>query len=264
MTILDDIIAYKGEEVEQAKRDAPVSSLEALARETSPREFARALSRKSESGFALIAEIKKASPSKGLIREDFQPADHARAYQEGGAACLSVLTDKPSFRGSPTFLRQARDATELPILRKDFMVDPYQIVEARAWGADAILLIMAGLADEQASELYSAAREWDLDVLVEVHDAEEMRRADDLGANLIGINNRNLNTFKTNLGVTAELAPQAPADAFLVAESGIRDHRDLITLSGAGAKAFLVGESLMRADDIAAATRQLLAPVAAV
>ena len=258
MTVLDKIISYKKDEVALAKANTPLSALETLASDYKPKAFIRRLQQVSSNGMALIAEVKKASPSKGLIREDFSPAAHAQDYVDGGAACLSVLTDTPSFQGSADYLRACREAVSIPILRKDFMIDPYQITEARAWGADCILLIMACLSDLQARELYDSATAHGLDTLVEVHDEEEMRRAGALGAKLIGVNNRNLKTFQTSLDTTVRLAPLAPKGALLVSESGIFSHQDMETLSAAGARAFLVGESLMRQDGIASATRFLL------
>lgn len=259
MSILDDIIAYKRQEIALAKNQTPQSALERLAAEMPPpRGFESALRRAASNGFALITEIKKASPSKGVIRADFEPAAIARAYEAGGAACLSVLTDAPSFQGSPEHLRIARSSVGLPILRKDFMIDPYQVVEARAWGADCILLIMAALSDGEAQELADAAQRYDLDILFETHDAAEMERAVRLGGTLIGVNNRDLKSFVTDLAVTERLAPLLPESAFLVSESGISANEDLRRLSAAGARGFLVGESLMRRDDIARATRSLL------
>ncbi|MEM8935674.1 MAG: indole-3-glycerol phosphate synthase TrpC [Pseudomonadota bacterium] len=262
MTILDEIIAYKRDEVAAAKTARPVSSvIDAASKTPPPRGFFSALERAATDDFALIAEIKKASPSKGLIRKDFSPAEHARAYESGGATCLSVLTDGPSFQGDLTFLDLARRASSLPILRKDFMVDAYQVVEARANGADCILIIMACLSDDAAGSLMESATEWGLDVLVEVHDRDEMARAINLKARLIGINNRNLKTFETTLETTRELSEMAPDGALLVSESGIRSHQDLEELSGFGVRAFLVGETLMRQADVAAATRALLGKI---
>ena len=256
---LAEILASKRAEVAVRKRREPVSALTDLACEQGPpRGFRRALERKTAEGFALIAEIKKASPSKGLIRADFHPDDHARAYAVGGAVCLSVLTDAPFFQGHEDYLIAARQAVTLPVLRKDFMVDPWQVLESRAIGADAILIIVAALGDAQMAEIEAAALDHGMDVLVEVHDAAEMERAAQLKSRLIGINNRNLKTFETDLATTEQLAPLAPEGALLVGESGIGSHADLQRLAAAGVRAFLVGESLMRQPDIAAATRALL------
>ncbi len=260
MNKLDEICATKREEVSARKREKPQADLEAAAAAQSPpRGFEHALRNEAQTGFALIAEIKRASPSKGLIREDFHPADHAAAYKAGGATCLSVLTDAPYFQGHEEYLIAARAACTLPVLRKDFMVDPWQCLEARAIGADAILIIVAALDDGAMAEIEAAALEHNMDVLVEVHDEAELERAASvLGSRLIGINNRDLKTFTTSLATTERLAPLAPANAMLVGESGIAAHADCERLAESGVRAFLVGESLMRADDIAAATRELL------
>ena len=259
-TVLDRIIAYKKEEVATASTRINEQLLLAEAKRTPPpRGFQHALQTAAQTGPALIAEIKKASPSKGLIRADFDPPAHARAYAAGGAACLSVLTDTPSFMGHKDYLETARAAVNLPILRKDFMISPYQVIEARTWGADAILIIMACTDDTLARELMSSANDLDLDALVEVHDEAEMERALAIDAQLIGINNRNLKTFETDLRVTERLARLAPSTCFLVAESGIANASDIRSLQKMGAKGFLIGESLMRHDDIEQATRALLA-----
>ncbi len=261
MTILDDIAAYKHEEVAQSKRERPEALLEMRARKTSaPRGFRAALMTRRDAGqYGLIAEIKKASPSKGLIRPEFDPPQLANLYEQGGATCLSVLTDTPSFQGAPEHLSAARAASTLPVLRKDFLFEPYQVAEARAWGADCILVILAMLRDHEARALMEAARNWRMDVLVEVHDEAERDRAMALGADMIGINNRDLKTFATDPGVTLRLAPAIPSGVLVVAESGLSSPDDLRRLAEAGITSFLIGESLMRAPDLVAATRALLA-----
>jgi len=256
---LAEICAAKREDVACRMAATSRADLETRAdRQSPPRGFLAALRAKAETGYALIAEIKKASPSKGLIREDFDPPAHARAYAAGGATCLSVLTDTPYFQGSDDYLVAARDACTLPALRKDFMVDPWQSIEARALGADAILVIVAALDDAAMIEIEAAALDHGMDVLVEVHNEAELERALALKSPLIGINNRNLRTFETDIGVTERLARHVAGSALLVSESGIATKADCDRLAGHGVRAFLVGESLMRQADIEAATRMLL------
>lgn len=260
MNKLEEICANKAKEVAARKAARTLADLEAAAsKQTAPRGFEAALRKTAETRFALIAEVKKASPSKGLIRADFHPASHAAAYEAGGAACLSVLTDAPYFQGHEDYLVEARAACALPALRKDFMVDPWQCLEARSFGADAILIIVAALEDGAMQEIEAAAIELGMDVLVEVHNEEELERAvATLKSRLIGVNNRDLKTFTTSLETTERLANLMPEGAHVVGESGINTHADLQRLSKSGVNTFLVGESLMREADVAAATRTLL------
>ncbi len=258
-SILDRIKIYKLDEIAHRKKARPLASVEEAAEAApTPRGFARALQYAASAGYGLIAEIKKASPSKGLIRADFDVPALAKAYEDGGATCLSVLTDGPSFQGADAFLTAAHQATKLPCLRKDFLYDTYQVAESRALHADCILIIMASVSDAQAADLEAAATHWGMDVLIEVHDRAELDRAAMLKSPLMGINNRNLNTFEVTLDTTRDLARRVPEGRLIISESGLHQPADLADLARYGARCFLIGESLMRQEDVAAATRHIL------
>ncbi len=259
MSILDEIRSYKLADIAERKAARPQAEIEADARAADrPRDFVDALRRASARGYGLIAEIKKASPSRGVIRDDFDPAALAAAYAAGGAACLSVLTDGPSFQGDDSFIGLARGAAELPVLRKDFLFDPWQVSESRALGADCVLIILASVSDAQAAELEAAAAEWSMAVLIEVHTSEELDRAKAMKSPLIGINNRDLATFVTDLGTTKRLARGVPEGRLIVSESGIATRQDLAQIAHYGVRNFLIGETLMREPNVEAATRELL------
>ncbi len=258
-TILDTIKEYKLKEIEKDKKLVSTSDIEELAKSASPvRKFCEAIKLAQKTGYGLIAEIKKASPSKGLIRDDFNPEELAIAYEKGGATCLSVLTDKPSFMGDKAYLTSARSSSNLPALRKDFIYDTYQVIEARALNADCILIIMASVSDQQAKELEHAAISWNMDVLIEVHDEIELERAMNLNSPMIGINNRNLKTFETSTDTTKRLSQLLPSERLIISESGLFSNYDLRSMARLGVRSFLIGESLMRQDDVTEATQRIL------
>ena len=258
-TILDTIKEYKLKEIERDKKLISTSDIEELAKSALPvRKFCEAIKLAQKTGYGLIAEIKKASPSKGLIREDFNPEELAKAYEKGGATCLSVLTDKPSFMGDKAYLTSARSSSNLPALRKDFMYDTYQVIEARALNADCILIIMASVSDQQAKELEHAANSWNMDVLIEVHDEIELERAMNLNSPMIGINNRNLKTFETSTDTTKRLSQLLPSERLIISESGLFNNDDLRSMARVGVRSFLIGESLMRQNDVTEATQRIL------
>ena len=258
-TILDNIKEYKLKEIENDKKLISRSDIEEFAKSASPvRKFYEAIKLAQKTGYGLIAEIKKASPSKGLIRDNFNPEELAKAYEKGGATCLSVLTDKPSFMGDKAYLTSARSSSNLPALRKDFIYDTYQVIEARALNADCILIIMASVSDQQAKELEHAAISWNMDVLIEVHDEIELERAMNLNSPMIGINNRNLKTFETSTDTTKRLSQLLPSERLIISESGLFSNGDLRSMAKVGVRSFLIGESLMRQDDVTEATQRIL------